>query len=312
MKLRLLPFCALAFVLPGLTPALSAAPKIGVLLKGRSDFWSAVEKGAVEAGNKLGAEVIVKAPPSESDVAVQIRLLASLGAQGIDALVIAPTNEDTLAGPVAALAAKGVKIVVIDSPLAGSVGAPFVGTNQNAAGEAAGRLLGRLIGDGDELSVLKHSQNSVAAEQREAGALSALRAAHPGLPVHSDVYASSEAGAEPERCAFLLEKHPGTKAILAAGSPGTMAMLQLLRTRKGGAIKFVGFGFNLNAEVAAAIAGGTMDGWVAQLPEDVGFKGVQAAADLLAGRAVPPVVSTDFIVITKENLQDPKVQALLN
>jgi len=312
MKFRFLPFSLLALTLSGLAPALSAAPKIGVLLKGRSEFWSAVEKGAQEAGNKLGAEVIVKAPPSETNVAVQIRLLAALGSQGIQALVIAPTNKDTLAAPVAALAAKGVKIVVIDSPLTGSGDAPFVGTNQNACGEAAGRLLARLIGDSDELSVLKHIQNNAATEEREAGALTALRAAHPGLPVHSDVYASSEAGAEAERCAFLLEKHPGTKAILAAGTPGTMAMLNLLSARKGPPIRFVGFGFNLNPQVAAAIAGGTMDGWVAQLPQDVGYKGVQAAADLLAGRAVPPVVSTDFIVVTKDNLQDPKVQALLN
>ncbi|HVW21283.1 MAG TPA: substrate-binding domain-containing protein [Opitutaceae bacterium] len=311
MKPRFLPLCALA-LLAGLSRAAAAAPKIGVLLKGRSQFWTAVEHGAEAAGNALGAEVVVKAPPSESDVAVQIRLLAALGAQGIQALVIAPTNQDTLAAPVAALAAKGVKIVVIDSPLSGATDAPFVGTNQTACGEAAGRLLARLVTDGDELSVLKHSQDSIAAEQREAGALSVLRAAHPGLTVHSDVYASSEAGAEPERCAFLLSKHPGTKAILAAGSPGTMAMLELLRTRKGPPIHFVGFGFDLNPEVAAGIAAGTMDGWVAQLPEDVGYKGVQAAADLLAGRAVPRVVSTDFIAVTKDNLQDPKVQALLN
>jgi ribose transport system substrate-binding protein len=308
---RLPSLCLVALLSAGLSPAAGAAPKIGVLLKGRSEFWNAVEKGAREAGNQLGAEVVVKAPPAETDVAVQIRLLAALGSQGVQALVIAATNKDTLAAPVAALAAQGVKIVVIDSPLAGST-APFVGTNQTACGEAAGRLLAGLVGDSDELSILRHIQNNAATEEREAGAVAVLRAAHPGLTVHSDVYASSEVGAEAERCAFLLSKHPGTKAILAAGTPGTMAMLNLLRSRQGAPIRFVGFGFNLNPEVAAAIAGGTMDGWVAQLPQDVGYKGVQAAVDLLAGRAVPPVVSTDFIVVTKANLQDPKVQALLH
>jgi len=64
-------------------------------------------------------------------------------------------------------------------------------------------------------------------------------------------------------------------------------------------------------EVAAALADGTMQGWVAQLPEDVGFKGVQAALALVAGQPVEPVISTDFIVITRDNLRDSKVQALL-
>jgi ribose transport system substrate-binding protein len=282
------------------------------LLKGRSDFWSAVEKGAVNAGQKLGVDVVVKAPLNETDIAVQIHLLEALGAQGVQAIVIAPANRDTLAAPVAALAARGIKVVVIDSPLSGTANGPFVGTNQRAAGEAAGRLLAGLVGEDDEVSVLKHSQGNVASGERETGALATLRAAHPRQAVHNDIYASSENGAEAERSALLLEKYPGTKAILASGTPGTMAMLKLLEDRKSaGAIKFVGCGFNLNPQVAAALSDGTMQGWVAQLPEDVGFKGVQAALALINGRPVEPVISTDFIVITKDNLQDPKVQALL-
>jgi ribose transport system substrate-binding protein len=312
MKSGINRFCAAMLCIAGIAPMLSAAPRIGVLLKGRSDFWSAVEKGAVDAGKKLGVEVIVKAPLNETDVAVQIHLLEALGAQGVDAIVIAPANQETLAAPVAALAAKGIKVVVIDSPLSGSAGGTFVGTNQRAAGEAAGRLLAGLVGEHDEVSVLKHSQGSVAAGLRELGALSSLRAAHPDQPVHSDIYASSESGAESDRSALLLEKYPGTKAILASGSPGTMAMLRLLEARKkAGTIKFVGFGFNLNAEVAAALNDGTMQGWVAQLPEDVGFKGVQAALALIGGEAVDPVISTGFLVITKDNLQESRVQALL-
>ena len=303
---------ALALCLLGLAPALPAAPKIGVLLKGRSDFWSAVEKGATAAGAQLGADVVVKAPLNEIDVAVQIRLLEALSAQGIQALVIAPCNQDTLAGPVAALAAKGIKIVVIDSPLATSVAAPFVGTDQHAAGEIAGRLVASLIGENDEVSVLKHSQSSTAAQQREAGALAVLRQSRPHAVVHSDIYASSENGVEAERAALLLQKYPGTRAVLASGTPGTMAMLKLLEEKKtAGSIKFVGFGFNLNPEVAAALADGTMQGWVAQLPGEVGAKGVAAALALIAGQTVAPTLSTDCVLITKDNLQDAKVQALL-
>jgi ribose transport system substrate-binding protein len=302
----------LALGLLAFAPALSAAPKIGVLLKGRSDFWSAVEKGAVEAGAKLGAEVVVKAPLNEIDVAVQIRLLEALGAQGIQALVIAPCNQDTLAAPVAALAARGVKIVVIDSPLAGSAAATFVGTNQRAAGEAAGRLLASLIGDHDEVGILQHSQSSVAAQQRESGVLAALRETRPLAVVHRDIYASSEDGVEAERAALLLEKYPGARALLASGTPGTMALLRLLESRKtAGKTQFVGFGFNLNPEVAAALADGTMQGWVAQLPEEVGAQGVAAALALVGGQKVDPVISTDFILVTRDNLHDPKVQALL-
>src|SRR5688572_33495712 len=98
--------------------ALPAAQKIGVLLKGKSAFWGSMEKGAIDAGAKHGAEVVVKAPMSEADVSVQIQLLNAMAGQGFSAIVIAPANKDALAAPVSALAARGMKVVVLESPLA--------------------------------------------------------------------------------------------------------------------------------------------------------------------------------------------------
>jgi len=202
--------------------------------------------------------------------------------------------------------------VVVDSPLAGNAEHVFVGTNQRAAGEAAGQLLASMVQAKDEVTFLKHIQGSGATEEREIGALTKLREAYPGIVVHGDVYASSEKGVEEERAALLLTKYPNARAILASGTPGTMAMLKVLQ-QKGlaGKIKFVGFGFNLNPEVAAAIESGAMQGWIAQLPQEVGRKGVETALALLKGQKMPAVVYTDCLVITKDNLKDPKVQALL-
>ena len=45
----------------------------------------------------------MKAPLTEADVSVQIQLLNAMAGQGFSALVIAPTNKDALAAPVAAL-----------------------------------------------------------------------------------------------------------------------------------------------------------------------------------------------------------------
>ncbi|HVS53459.1 MAG TPA: substrate-binding domain-containing protein [Opitutaceae bacterium] len=289
-----------------------AAPKIGVLLKGRNTFWDAVEKGAKDAGAKNGAEITVKAPLSETDVSVQIQLLNAMAAQGMEAIVIAPINKEALAVPVASIAVKGVKIVVIDTALTGKAAPVFIGTDHQAAGEAAGKLLASLVSDADEVSFLKHAQSSGATTQREAGALTTFRAAHPNAVVHGDIYASVEPGTEPAKALLLLKQHPATKAVLASGTPGTLAMLQVLQEQKlAGSIKLVGFGFNLNPDVAAALENGAMSGWIAQLPMDVGAKGVNAALSLVKGEEVPPVVHTDFLVITKDNLKDAKVQALL-
>jgi ribose transport system substrate-binding protein len=295
-----------------LVATLSAAPKIGVLLKGRSPFWAAMEKGALASGQQLGVDVVVKSPLNESDISVQIQLLNALAGQGAEAIVIAPINKEALAVPIASIAVKGVKIVVVDTPLAGNAAPVFVGTDQEAAGQAAGRLLATLVADTDEVSFFKHSQTSGATTLRETGALATFREVHPKNIVHSDIYASTEAGAEIQQARVLLTQHPATKAILASGTPGTLAMLKVLQDQKlAGSVKLVGFGFNLNPEVAAALASGALSGWIAQLPGEVGARGVAAAVSLLKGETVPAVIHTDCLVITKDNLNDPKVQALL-
>jgi ribose transport system substrate-binding protein len=292
--------------------ALFATPKIGVLLKGRSPFWSSMEKGAMDAGAKLGVEVVVKAPVSEADVSVQIQLLGAMAAQGFAAIVIVPANKDALAAPVAAVAAKGIKVVVLESPLSGDKWPVFVGTDHRTAGEAAGGLLASLVGDTDEVSFLNSSQTNSATTAREKAALAKFREQRPKNVIHADIYASAEAGAEPEKARLLLAQYPATKAVFSSGTPGTLAMLKVLQEKKlAGSVKLVGFGFNLSPDVVAAISEGKMHGWVAWQPRELGARGVEAALALTKGESVPALVQTDFVVVTPDNLKEARVQALM-
>lgn len=314
--MRTSPRCGMLrlLVLAGVfTPAcLFAGPKIGVLLKGRSPFWASMEKGALAAGAKLGAEVVVKAPASEADVSVQIQLLNGMASQGYAAIVIVPANKDALAAPVAALAAKGVKIVVLESPLAGDKWPVFVATDHKVAGEAAGGLLATLVGDAEEVSFLNSAQSNSATTAREKAALAKFREQRPKNVIHADIYASAEAGTEPEKARLLLAQYPATKAVFSSGTPGTLAMLKVLQEKKlAGTVKLVGFGFNLNSDVAAALSEGKMHGWIAWQPGELGARGVEAACALVKGDAVPAVVDTAFMVVTPANLNDAKVQALM-
>jgi ribose transport system substrate-binding protein len=297
------------------TAGLSAAdhtPKIGVLLKSRIGFWVPVEKGAREAGAKAGAEVIVKAPLSESDISVQVQMLNALVGQDVDAIVVAPDSKEALSLPIASAAVKGIKIVVVDTALQGKAASVFIGTDHQAAGTAAGKLLASVVTDNDEICILKHSQTSGATTLRETGALAAFREVHPKSIVHGEIYASSEQGTEMDKARLLLSSHPATKAILASGTPGTMAMLKVLQEKNlAGSIKLIGFGFNLNPEAAAAIESGALTGWIAQLPNEIGQKSVETALKLIKGETVPATLYTDVVVVTKENLHSPDVQALL-
>ncbi|MDW8395969.1 MAG: substrate-binding domain-containing protein, partial [Anaerolineae bacterium] len=77
-------------------PAAPAAEPIRILVSmkgpgGGNPFWAAVERGALEKGKELGVEVIVLAPPAESDVQAQIAQVEDQIAKGVKAIAIAPT-----------------------------------------------------------------------------------------------------------------------------------------------------------------------------------------------------------------------------
>jgi ribose transport system substrate-binding protein len=204
-----------------------------------------------------------------------------------------------------------VKIVVLESPLAGDDWPVFVGTDHVAAGEAAGALLADLVTDAEEVSFLNHSQTNSATSAREKGALAKFREKRPNNVVRSDIYASAEAGGEAEKARLLLQRYPATKAIFASGTNGTLAMLKVLEEKKlAGPIKLVGFGFNLAPEIADALTTGKLHGWIAWQPRELGVSGVQTAVKLLKGEAVPRFVGTDFVVVTPANMREGKVQAL--
>jgi ribose transport system substrate-binding protein len=284
---------------------------VGVLLKARTSFWNAVEKGALESAQRNGLEVTVKAPLSESDILVQVQLLNAMVAQGVKAVVLAPNSKETLAAPVAAALAKGVKVVVIDSPVNGSMPV-FVSTDHEAAGAAAAKLLAAQVSDADEVCIFKHSQSGVATALRENAAFNVLHETHPNMTIHRDIFAGAEAGLEEQKAALVFDQHPKTSAVLASSTPATMAMLKVFDQRQlAGKIKLVGFGFNLSPQIVTAIQNGALHAWVAQVPRDIGSRGLDAAAALLKGETVPEKIYCDFVIVTKDNLTESKIQALL-
>lgn len=294
------------------TPGL-ARSKIGVLLKDKSPgFWVFAEKGALEAGAAADVEVIVRAPPSVLDVSAQSRLLAGLAAENIDALVIAPTNPETVESTVSDLAKKGVKIVTVDTPLKEGLAQVFVGADQAAMAEAATKVFLSIAQDGEEVSLLRNNSLDRTVMIREETFREALKA-RPKLTLHANIFASSEKNAEGEQAALLLSKYPNTTVVFASASRATMAMIKAVREAGlTGKVKVVGFGTYFPEDAVKAFEEGILYGWIAQQPKSLGVNGVKSAVALLAGTGVPPVVRPDFMLITRDNYKSPAVQALIN
>lgn len=304
---------ALFIALLSLTISAFAAPlKIGVLLKDRDLFWSAAERGAQQAGSAAGVELIIKAPVVPNSLPQQSAMLDALLKEPIDALVIAPLSENAYRAQLAGLAAKGVKIVALDTNLADNLAATFVGYNQVSMAEAAGRFFAELVGDTDSAGLLR-AYSLEGMSVREKTLLAAFKQWRPNATLHTDIFAGSERQDDLSKSQLLLEKHPEVKAVCTPFSASTMAMTKALQAKGlAGKVQHVGFGTGLPDEVVSAIEQGAMHGWVAQQPNLIGRLGVEAAVKLAQGQAVPATLDVPYTIVTKANLNTPEVQAIRN
>jgi ribose transport system substrate-binding protein len=293
--------------LPGM-----AAPRIGVLLKDRDLFFAAVQKGAEEEGNALNVELSVKAPSKANAPGQQLTLLAALEKEPLAALVISPLAADDFKEPIARFVARGVKIVALDSPLPEGLANTFLRYDQKALGEAVARYAARLIKDGDEVAMLRANTIETISE-REKTIISTLKEIYPNLKLDLDVMSGAQKGDDYDQSALLLGRHPNVKVVITPISAGTLGMMKAIKEKNlAGKIQHVGFGVGLPDEVVAAIQSGALQGWIAQEPKMFGIKGIDAAVDLVNGKKVPPVIDIEYQIVTKANLNDPKVQALKN
>ena len=289
-----------------------AAPRIGVLLKDRDLFFAAVQKGAEEEGKALNVELSVKAPSKANAPGQQLTLLAVLEKEPLAALVISPLAADDFKEPVARLVARGVKIVALDSPLPEGLANTFLRYDQKALGEAVARYAASLIKDGDEVAMLRANTIETYSE-REKAIIVTLKEVYPNVKLYLDVMAGAQKGDDYDQSALLLSRHPNVKVVITPISAGTLGMMKAIKEKNlAGKIQHVGFGVGLPDEVVAAIESGAMQGWIAQEPRMFGVKGIDAAVDLINGKKVPPVIDIEYQIVTKANLNDPKIQALKN
>lgn len=303
-------FCLSLLFLLSATAASSAPVRIGVLLKDRDVFWSAAEKGATAAAEAGGATVIVKAPLVPNALNQQMAMLNALAKEPLDALVIAPLTTADFAGPLAPLAAKGVKIVALDTPLPPGVAQSFVGYNQSVMADAAAKFLAGLVGDNDKVALLR-AYSIEGMSVREKTLIATFRAARPGATLFTDVVAGSEKQDDYAQSVRLLERHPDVRAVCTPFSAATLAMTKAIRAKGlAGKVRHVGFGTGLPAVVVEAVESGAMQGWVAQLPKLIGSRGVEVALELAQGKPVAATIDVPYFIVTKANLHEPQIQAL--
>ena len=310
-------------LVPGCTkgPASNTKKKltIAVIPKGTThEFWKSIHAGSNKAASELTeqgteVEVIWKGPLREDDREQQIQVVEGFAAQGVSGIVLAPLDNRALVRPVSDAGRAGVPTVIIDSGLESTDFVSFVATDNRKGGSLAAERMGQLLNGKGKVLVLRYAEGSASTTEREQGFIETIKQRFPEVElVSTDQYAGATRDTAKRASENLLNKFADVvQGIFTPNESSTAGMLLALEDiGKAGKISFVGF--DTSQTFIDAINANKLHGIIVQNPFNMGYLGVRTMVDSLLGKTVEKRIDTGVMLVTKDNLQTPDVQALLH
>lgn len=292
---------------------------IAVIPKGTThEFWKSIHAGSNKAASELTAqgtdvEVIWKGPLREDDREQQIQVVEGFAAQGVSGIVLAPLDNRALVRPVEDAKRANVPTVIIDSGLESDQFVSFVATDNRKGGTLAADRMGELLNGKGKVLVLRYAEGSASTTEREEGFISQIKAKFPEIELVSmDQYAGATRDTAKRASENLLNRFADVvQGIFTPNESSTAGMLLALQDiGKAGKISFVGF--DSSQTFIDAINANQLHGIVVQNPFNMGYLGVRTMVDSILGKPVEKKIDTGVMLVTKENLQSPEVNALLH
>lgn len=287
----------------------SGTPVIGVVPKGTNHiFWQTIHAGALKAGAENGLEILWNAPQLEIDASRQIAIVENLIARQVKGIVLAPVDEEALVGVVERAAERGIPVSIFDSGIKTDKILSFVATDNYEAGRMAARRMGEILDGAGKVGVIGFMPGSASTVKREQGFVDEIAESFPGiemLGIRFNMADRAKAMAEAEN---LMTAHPDLAGLFADNESSTDGTVRAV-SQRGADVKIVGF--DASEELIADMKRGLIDSIVVQDPFKMGYLATQAVAVHLAGGRPEATVDSGAYLITPENVDSPKMQAVL-
>ncbi|MGH3238946.1 MAG: ABC transporter substrate-binding protein [Spirillospora sp.] len=274
------------------------------------EFYETMACGAKAEAAKLGVRLSVQGP-QKFDPTLQTPIVNSVVAAKPDAMLIAPTDTKALIAPLTQAKAAGIKTILVDTVVEDDgIGLSRISTDNTKGGEAAATALTKQIGDRGKVLVISTDPGVSTVDARVKGFEAAVKASHPNVSYVGVQYSHNDVGTASKIMNSALAKDSDLAGVFATNlNSATGAGSALQQAGKLGKVKMIGF--DAGPAQVKQLKDGVVQGLIAQLPGEIGAKGVQQAVAAVRDQPVTKSIPTDATVVTKENVDTPEGQKVL-
>lgn len=273
-----------------------------VTIDSMDQHWVNMDKGCKSAADSMGLDYKWIAPDVKDD-AKQIECINNAVAGGCDALLVAANGPDAVTEALKEADEAGVKIVQVDS-FANYPCVQKLGTDNKSAGRQAGeKVLQALTDKGvteGKIGIVSVNAATTSTVDRDEGFRSAFEGTK--FEILETQYADGDAAKSKDAAANFITQ--GCVALFGANEGSCVGVGNAVEEDGN---QIVAAGMDKSDAVLQLIRGGSLICTMAQNPDVMGSKGIEAAVKALNGETVEPdYVDTGVSVITKENVDSIK------
>jgi len=316
LKLALLSTAALAVAAAPAFAADFSKDRIDVIVKATtSQYWATVFDGADAASKVLGVPINKLGAAAETDTAGEVSIMENAIQSKPKGIVIAATNAQALAQPIAAATDAGIPVIVIDSNANTDKYVTFLATNNVVGGEKAADQIaacvkqrtGKAEGDVAYMTALAGAQSL---NDRDKGFVDELKK-YPGLKIVDHRVGNNDPGKALSDAEDILTRHPKLAAIFADNELEGDGAGRAIEEKSLGS-KICAVAFDTSDQEIRYVRNGALDALIVQNPFMMGYAGVWYALAAANGVVLPHLVDSGVHVVTKDNIDSPQMIGLLD
>jgi ribose transport system substrate-binding protein len=263
----------------GNNPAPATKKKIAFVCNNAANFWAFARAGCNAAATELGdVDVDFRVTPSGGS-AEQRQILDDLVAKGVDGVAVSVDDPDNQTDFLNKIAGQTL-LICCDSDAAASKRVAYIGTDNEAAGEEAGKMIKECLPNGGKIMLFVGHSDSQNAKERAGGITKALEGSNIQIvDIRTD---DTDVVRAQKNAEDTLVKYPDIACLVGLWNYNGPAILNAVRgAGKNGQVKIVCF--DDEADTLAGIAAGDIYGTVVQNPFEFGHQSITRMEKYLGG-----------------------------
>jgi ribose transport system substrate-binding protein len=273
-------------------------------------FYITMQCGAQQAAQAAGATLDVAAP-DEFDASLQTPVVNAVVAKHPDAILVAPTDTKAMIPPLTQAKQAGIKLIFVDTTTenGAELAESEIASDNEEGGREAARTLAKLTGGKGSVFVVNVKPGISTTDARAKGFEEEIKKT-PGLKYIGQEYSNDKPEIAAAKTTAALAAHPDLVGVFGTNLFSAEGAATGLRSA-GASQKVKVVGFDAGPKQVQDLEQGIVQALIAQKPADIGKAGVEQAIHALKGEPVQKKIGTGFVVVTKDNMNNPDVQPFL-